>query len=394
MKVTESILLKTGFTQMKLTKTSKDIIKNKLLILNIKTLDILDYYKIEYFKYSKDLFGEILCFIKVYKLKGFNGKHLWVYEDSDGYIGRIVNYDEFLVEYHPHLNYNEKLGFVYIIESNLGYKIGHTKNIEKRTNIFNVKIPFEWEYQYIFMLDDYKKLEKKLHHIFKQKRIKGEWFNLTIDDIKSIIQIIESSNNILKIEKKIDYIIEVVETEVCLIYNIKIDSEFKYDKPKYDKPKKRVCEILNYIYKYEKNPTKVFEILKNIKNTKQGWTQFKQQVRNQKILTDSSNVSMEKNLISDVYATFNVGTFYTPTQINEILNELIKKHNLGLESNIKNMSVTATTQLFKTYFGVTMTKAYFEIDGKKVRKDVIKIVDINPCGLNINVDAHTNRFSY
>jgi hypothetical protein len=80
----------------------------------------------------------------------------------------------------------EKLGFVYLIKSKLDYKIGYSKEIHNRNKIFNVKLPFQWEFAKIFCLEDYKLFEKFLHNIFVDKKLNGEWFDLNEEDLVSI----------------------------------------------------------------------------------------------------------------------------------------------------------------------------------------------------------------
>ena len=62
---------------------------------------------------------------------------------------RIVFY--FCYAYVTHSNSKTTFfGFVYIIKSELGYKIGMTKSIHDRTKIFNVKLPIKWEFEKIY----------------------------------------------------------------------------------------------------------------------------------------------------------------------------------------------------------------------------------------------------
>jgi hypothetical protein len=51
-------------------------------------------------------------------------------------------------------------------------------------------LPFECEIYKIFQVENYSKAEKELHLLFKDKNIKGEWFNLEIEDIENAINIL------------------------------------------------------------------------------------------------------------------------------------------------------------------------------------------------------------
>ena len=111
-----------------------------------------------------------------------------------------------------------RAGWVYLIKSDTGhYKIGQTSNLHDRLRTFEVKLPFEITPIHAFFCH-YDRLfcEKWLHEKFAAKRIRGEWFSLTNDDvefIKSIqqenfppypraIRIIETTTTIWNIHTK------------------------------------------------------------------------------------------------------------------------------------------------------------------------------------------------
>lgn len=81
----------------------------------------------------------------------------------------------------------DKSGFVYLVKSDRGfYKIGHSKSLDKRMRIFNVKLPFEVELEHVIECKDRFKAEKYLHGKFASKRGNGEWFSLTVFNVKWI----------------------------------------------------------------------------------------------------------------------------------------------------------------------------------------------------------------
>lgn len=77
-------------------------------------------------------------------------------------------------------------GFVYVIESEYGYKIGKTVNIKSRTQLFSVKLPFPIKLIHYSEFEDYTKAEREFHQHFTAKRLEGEWFDLNGQDIEHI----------------------------------------------------------------------------------------------------------------------------------------------------------------------------------------------------------------
>jgi hypothetical protein len=76
---------------------------------------------------------------------------------------------------------------VYLVRSvSSAYKIGRTRNPEDRQRTFGIQLPFEVEFIALIEAEDMYTLERELHNRFAQKRINGEWFNLTDADVKYI----------------------------------------------------------------------------------------------------------------------------------------------------------------------------------------------------------------
>lgn len=71
-------------------------------------------------------------------------------------------------------------GFIYILKSALGYKIGKTHKIKDRFNFFKITLPFDWNIESLYMVENYHLVEKQLHNFFKELGVKiaGEWFDL------------------------------------------------------------------------------------------------------------------------------------------------------------------------------------------------------------------------
>ena len=66
------------------------------------------------------------------------------------------------------------------------YKIGKTKNVQQRLSGYNTAVPLTIVLEYAFEHIDYELIEKKFHRAYRHKRVKGEWFLLTPDDISQI----------------------------------------------------------------------------------------------------------------------------------------------------------------------------------------------------------------
>ena len=78
-------------------------------------------------------------------------------------------------------------GFVYVIRSKYGHKIGKTTNIKSRTRLFEVKLPFPIELVHYAYFDDHTRAEREIHQMFAAKRLEGEWFDLDEDDVSAIM---------------------------------------------------------------------------------------------------------------------------------------------------------------------------------------------------------------
>ncbi len=77
-------------------------------------------------------------------------------------------------------------GYVYVIKSQYGYKIGKTVNLKERSKLFAVKLPFPIEVVYSAYFDNYTEAESNFHRMFSAKRLEGEWFDLDDGDLQTI----------------------------------------------------------------------------------------------------------------------------------------------------------------------------------------------------------------
>ncbi len=63
------------------------------------------------------------------------------------------------------------------------FKIGITTDLDKRLSSLSTGAPFKLETIYTWPHQEYRRLEKHLHEQFRKKRVKGEWFELSNDDL-------------------------------------------------------------------------------------------------------------------------------------------------------------------------------------------------------------------
>lgn len=80
----------------------------------------------------------------------------------------------------------DRSGFVYIAESGGVYKIGMTKNPQKRMSQISPLLPHPINIIHVREVDDCSRAESFLHEKYASKRLNGEWFALSEDDIKDI----------------------------------------------------------------------------------------------------------------------------------------------------------------------------------------------------------------
>lgn len=81
-------------------------------------------------------------------------------------------------------------GYVYLLWAENGFhKIGMTRNIESRAIQLFDNIPLKTEIIHYFQSHSCYKAEKKLQNYYSDKNVKGEWFNLTEEDVNDIKRI-------------------------------------------------------------------------------------------------------------------------------------------------------------------------------------------------------------
>lgn len=89
-------------------------------------------------------------------------------------------------------------GFVYLLRAiNEQYKIGRAKDVAARVRNIAGFVPFEVETVHAIATDDMIRLERHLHFVYESagKRINGEWFHLSQQDVVAIQAIGASLNS-------------------------------------------------------------------------------------------------------------------------------------------------------------------------------------------------------
>lgn len=84
------------------------------------------------------------------------------------------------------------MGFVYLIRAERmphEYKIGKSNNPEKRSRTIGTKMPVETTLLHSFPCDNASASETMLHTLFGDKRLNGEWFGLSGEDVDFIMSI-------------------------------------------------------------------------------------------------------------------------------------------------------------------------------------------------------------
>ena len=94
---------------------------------------------------------------------------------------------------------DKKTGFLYLLKIDDTYKIGITRNIEKRMASYRREVPFNIEIKRYYIsnpISGYKLVEKIIKDKYKGNVIMGEeWFMLTDQERDDIISFIKSKEN-------------------------------------------------------------------------------------------------------------------------------------------------------------------------------------------------------
>jgi hypothetical protein len=95
-----------------------------------------------------------------------------------------VEYEKrkYVVSTYPRSTKNQKVYLIFDRNTGL-YKIGKSNNAVKRETTLAAQLPF---IELVCVIDSVNVTERSLHHVYKTKRVRGEWFNLTQEDVEYI----------------------------------------------------------------------------------------------------------------------------------------------------------------------------------------------------------------
>lgn len=85
------------------------------------------------------------------------------------------------------LSSSNEIGYVYLLQhgSKREYKIGRTNNAIRREGEIGIELPHGVEPIHVIKTDDAAGVESYWHRRFSDKRLKGEWFALSANDVRS-----------------------------------------------------------------------------------------------------------------------------------------------------------------------------------------------------------------
>jgi len=104
----------------------------------------------------------------------FNSQKSSILENKLNISPKVDTRKKHKLETFIYLMYNPNNGF---------YKIGHSNNPEYREYTLSAQEP---EIKTLHYFKGLKKIESKLHQLFSEKRVRGEWFSLNQNDVDYI----------------------------------------------------------------------------------------------------------------------------------------------------------------------------------------------------------------
>jgi len=96
-----------------------------------------------------------------------------------------VEAESALVEDETEVEANTIDGFVYLLKSGRYYKIGKTNSLDRRQYEVGLQMPEGVQPIHSIKTDDPSGIEAYWHRRFKDKRLNGEWFNLSKADVSA-----------------------------------------------------------------------------------------------------------------------------------------------------------------------------------------------------------------
>lgn len=187
------------FTEKEIYDNMKDVIYNDWAYSEILDEQPFDYEKKEFFDDDNRIeywFFDFCpqCGAKLDCDKNFNqiNDRLSKYANSLKSLPKTemlswYNYENKEGKKHKVLN----KGCVYLVKLDKHYKIGISKKPKDRLKEFTL-LPYELEDVIIKEVNNYERVEEELHTKYKDFRVRGEWFELSLKQVEEIKQYLES----------------------------------------------------------------------------------------------------------------------------------------------------------------------------------------------------------
>ncbi len=80
---------------------------------------------------------------------------------------------------------NKIIGHVYLLKHDKVYKIGKSIDASRRYKEIKTQMPYKTEEIHVIETDDPSGIEVYWHNRFKDKKLEGEWFKLSANDVKT-----------------------------------------------------------------------------------------------------------------------------------------------------------------------------------------------------------------
>lgn len=145
-------------------------------------------------KAAYDRIANFLCNPDQHSHPRWSQAHFQNHFEEEFKIGQIYTdrgediWRELIHQFKPYWNCETSdAGYVYCLHDQLGhYKLGITKQLDNRIKQLATQPPFEITLEFAFKVLFARRYEGYLHNKFKHKRLRGEWFNLSADDLIAI----------------------------------------------------------------------------------------------------------------------------------------------------------------------------------------------------------------
>lgn len=83
--------------------------------------------------------------------------------------------------------------YIYLIRCGKYFKIGISGNPLKRAESIQTSTPYKTELLYAERFENATEIEKELHQLLKDKRVRGEWFELQKGDFSKIQEVFDNN---------------------------------------------------------------------------------------------------------------------------------------------------------------------------------------------------------